>query len=312
MGQILKKYSAPIVWMFPPEQILNPAKVAEYLKENCSGSSKGRQLTALCWAPANAYWVLLITVQHQLQPEEKENKSADTMVTQAAVKPQGQPKPVQRRKYTTICLVDDDREAGPSQPAEESEPEIITESWSIESLCSLRKDLAQWPNESILSWLIRVWDTAGDGTILDSTEVRHLESLSRDVGIDQGIARPEPLSLWMWLLTSVKERYLCPEDLQLQQSPWKTMEQGIQCLQELAMITILFSNNDQPTKSPDLRKCTTLMWLKLAWLGTQVYSQFLGMLQWNEVNERVGTMTRRFQTYEDTVHTPTQAQVSTV
>lgn len=83
------------------------------------------------------------TVQHQLQPEEKENKSADTMVTQAAVKPEGQPKPVQRRKYKTICLVDDDGEAGPSQPAEESEPEIITESLSIESLCSLRKDLTQ-------------------------------------------------------------------------------------------------------------------------------------------------------------------------
>ncbi|TRZ08527.1 hypothetical protein HGM15179_018584 [Zosterops borbonicus] len=53
--------------------------------------------------------------QHQLQAEEKENKSADTPVTQAAVKPEGQAKPiavapVQRRKYKTICPVDDDGE----------------------------------------------------------------------------------------------------------------------------------------------------------------------------------------------------------
>ncbi|TRZ07901.1 hypothetical protein HGM15179_019201 [Zosterops borbonicus] len=62
---------------------------------------------------------------------------------------------------------------------------------------------------------------------------------------------PEPLSLWKQLLASVKERDLF-QDLQLQQSPWKTMEQGIQHLWEVAMIEILFSNDDQTSKSTDL------------------------------------------------------------
>lgn len=124
----------------------------------------------------NAYSMLFITAQQHLQLEGKGNKSADTSVTQATVKPERQPKPVvvtpvQRRKYKTkcICLVDDDGEAEPSQPAEESELEVIIKSLSLESLCSLQNNLTWWTGESILSWLIQVWDTAGDATILDGT-----------------------------------------------------------------------------------------------------------------------------------------------
>lgn len=45
--------------------------------------------------------------------------------------------------------MEDDGEPGSSQPAEESEPEIIIESLSLESLCFLRKDFTQRPDESI-------------------------------------------------------------------------------------------------------------------------------------------------------------------
>lgn len=115
-----------------------------------------------------------------------------------------------------------------------------------------------------MSWLIQVWDTAGDATVLDGTEARCLGSVLPDVGINQGIMRrPKPLTLWARLLTSLKEKYLCQEDLQLQQGPWNTMEQGIQCLQELAVMEILFSNDDQTIKSPVLVKRTTLIRLKL-------------------------------------------------
>ncbi|TRZ09504.1 hypothetical protein HGM15179_017600 [Zosterops borbonicus] len=138
IGQVLKKISAPIVWNFAPEQIQNPAEVGKYLKENRNGNFNEGQLIALCWVLANAYPTLLDTIQQHLQPEGKENKSEDTMVTQSAVKPEGQPKPIavasiQKRKYKTksIHLMDYDGEAGPSQGAEESEPEIITESSSL-------------------------------------------------------------------------------------------------------------------------------------------------------------------------------------
>lgn len=132
---------------------------------------------------------------------------------------------------------------------------------------------------SILSWLVQIWDTTGDGTILDSTEVRHLGSLSHDVGIDQGMTRrPKALSLWTQLLRSVKEIYLFQEDLQLQESLWKTMEQGIQCFRELAVIEIIFSD-DQMIKSPDMEKCAPVMWLKLAQLGPQEYAPALAMMK---------------------------------
>lgn len=127
----------------------------------------------------------------------------------------------QKSKTKSICMMNEDREPGPSQPADEWE--IITESLSLESLHNLRKDLTWQPNESLLSWLIWVWDTASNGRIFNSTEARHLGFLSYDVNIDQGTTgRPEALSLGTQLLTSVKDRYLCPEDLQLQQGLWKT------------------------------------------------------------------------------------------
>lgn len=53
-----KKFSAPIVWNFAPEQIQNPAEVGKYLKENCNDSSKEIKLIAVCWALGNAYCTL--------------------------------------------------------------------------------------------------------------------------------------------------------------------------------------------------------------------------------------------------------------
>lgn len=134
---MLKKHSAPMVWKSPPEQIQNTAKRAEYLKENYSGSSREKQLIALCWALANSYHVLLNTVEQYLQPEGKENKSANAMVSQAAVKTKGQLKPIdvtpaQRRKYKTkyFSPVDDSGETGLLHTAEDSELKIITKSLS--------------------------------------------------------------------------------------------------------------------------------------------------------------------------------------
>lgn len=42
--------------------------------------------------------------------------------------------------------------------------------------------------------LVQIWDTAGYGTILDGTEVRHLGPLSYDVAFDQGVAGGPNLS----------------------------------------------------------------------------------------------------------------------
>ncbi|RMC20246.1 hypothetical protein DUI87_01092 [Hirundo rustica rustica] len=49
------------------------------------------------------------------------------------------------------------------------------ESFSLKDLRGLRKDYTRRPDESIISWLVRLWDAAGEATILDGTEARHLD-----------------------------------------------------------------------------------------------------------------------------------------
>ena len=143
--------------------------------------------------------------------------------------------------------------------AEEIEPEIITRSLS---LGELRREFTRQTNESILTWLIRIWDATAKDTILDGSAARQLGSLSWDVVIDQGIGRTqETLSLCQRLQTRVKDRYLCKEDLQVHQGKWSTMEQGIECLRELAVLEIIFSEDKSFPKSPDCVWCTSQMWL---------------------------------------------------
>ncbi|KAJ7413850.1 hypothetical protein BTVI_42305 [Pitangus sulphuratus] len=87
--------------------------------------------------------------------------------------------PIQKRKYKTksACPDDDDGKAGPSQAAN-LEPEIITESLSYDNLRKLQADIIHHPNEPILTWMIRVWDSTGDAINLDGGEARFLRSIA--------------------------------------------------------------------------------------------------------------------------------------
>ncbi|RMC19297.1 hypothetical protein DUI87_03904 [Hirundo rustica rustica] len=170
----------------------------------------------------------------QAVTKEKETKAAISISTQTVTEAE-QPRPVavasvqkKKSKSKSVRIVTDEDVAGPSHPAEETEPEIITHSLSLGELRDLRREFTRQTNESILTWLLRIWDAAANDTILDGSEARQLGSLSRDVVIDQGIGRTQQtLSLWRRLLTSVRDRYLCKEDLQVHQGKWSTMEQGI-------------------------------------------------------------------------------------
>ncbi|RMB88511.1 hypothetical protein DUI87_35088 [Hirundo rustica rustica] len=153
------------------------------------------------------------------------------------------------------------------------------ESFSLKDLRGLRKDYTRRPDESIISWLVRLWDAAGEATILDGTEARHLGSLSHDPLIDQEMMREDsPCSLWEQVLGSVAQRYLCADDLYMQQTQWKTIEQGIQRLREMAVVEIVFSD-DINTRNPDLVPCTPVMWRKLVRLGPQEYSSALAIMK---------------------------------
>ncbi|RMC15749.1 hypothetical protein DUI87_07953 [Hirundo rustica rustica] len=239
---------------------------------------------------------------HKLSPKQKQAKPVAVA-------------PVQKKKSKSksVRIMTDEDVAGPSHPAEETEPEIITRSLSLGELRDLRREFTRQTNESILTWLLRIWDAAANDTILDGSEARQLGSLSRDVVIDQGIGRTQQtLSLWRRLLTSVRDRYLCKEDLQVHQGKWSTMEQGTRCLRELAVLEIIFSEDERFPKSPDDVQCTSQMWLRFARLGPEMYSRYLATLQWREGEDKVGVLVNKLRIYEDTVTAPFRTHVSSV
>ncbi|RMC19050.1 hypothetical protein DUI87_03654 [Hirundo rustica rustica] len=259
-----------------------------------------------------------VSVSTQAVTEEKETKGAISISTQTVTEAE-QPKPVavapvqkKKSKSKSVRIMTDEDVAGPSHSAEETEPEIITCSLSLGELRDLRREFTRQTNESILTWLLCIWDAAANDTILDGSEARQLGSLSRDVVIDQGIGRTQQtLSLWRRLLTSVRDRYLCKEDLQVHQGKWSTMEQGIQCLRELAVLEIIFSEDERFPKSPDVQ-CTLQMWLRFARLGPEMYSRYLATLQWREGEDKVGVLVNKLRIYEDTVTAPFRTHVSSV
>ncbi|KAM4879514.1 uncharacterized protein FYW23_015561 [Sylvia borin] len=260
-----------------------------------------------------------VSTSIQTVAEEKGIKGAISIYTQTVTEPE-QPKPVavattqkKKSKSKSVRIVTDEDAAGPSHPAEETETEIITCSLSLGELRDLRREFTRQTNESILTWLLRIWDSAANDTILDGTEARQLGSLSRDVVIDQGIGKnQETLSLWQRLLASVKDRYLCKEDLLVHQGKWTTIEQGIRCLRELAVLEIIFSEDERFPKSPDDVQCTSRMWLRCARLGPEMYSRYLATLQWREGEDRVGVLANKLRIYEDTVTAPAHIHISSV
>ncbi|TRZ08938.1 hypothetical protein HGM15179_018168 [Zosterops borbonicus] len=211
---------------FLHEQIQNPAEVGKYLKEKYHDDSKGEKIIAVSWALAYAYCTLLDTVGQQTEAGEQGYKPTATPVTQAAAntpvmkpaaklepefelaaKPDSKPKPLavapaKKHTHKTDQPVDDDDPGeGPSPKSEAkasgtgSEANIDT--FSLTDLRGLRKDYRRQRDKSIISWLVRLWDAAGEATILDGTEVRHLGSLSLDPVIDQEMMREAtPSSLW--------------------------------------------------------------------------------------------------------------------
>ncbi|RMC19960.1 hypothetical protein DUI87_00805 [Hirundo rustica rustica] len=123
-----------------------------------------------------------------------------------AAKPDSKPKPLAvapAKKHTlkTDPPVDDDNpREGPSPKskvkASSTGSKANIDSFSLKDLWGLRKDYQRQPDKSIISWLVRLWDAAGEATILDSTEAKHLRSLSHNPVINQKMMREaSPCSL---------------------------------------------------------------------------------------------------------------------
>ncbi|RMC03701.1 hypothetical protein DUI87_19693 [Hirundo rustica rustica] len=247
----------------------------------------------------------------RLEPEPELAAKADSKPKPLAVAP--------AKKHTVKTdrpVDDDDPREGPSPKSEakasSAGSEANIDSFSLKDLRGLRKDYRRQPDESIISWLVRLWGAAGEATILDGTEARHLGSLSHDPVIDQEMMREaSPCSLWIRVLGSVAERYLCADDLYMQQTPWKTIEQGIQRLREMAVAEMVFSD-DINTRNPDLVSCTSVMWRKLIRLGPLEYASALAVMKREDMEETVLDMAKKLRAYADAVHGPTHARIAAV
>ncbi|KAM3666113.1 uncharacterized protein VK521_007233 [Ammospiza maritima maritima] len=187
MGQTLKEFSDPMDWDFPSDQIQNPVEVAKYLREKCHGNTKEERITAVSWALAFVYRTLLDTVEQQIAEREQGDKLVTTPVTQAAAnlpgsrlaaasdsRPQTMAVAANTRggkcKGKTDRKVEDDEDddagEGPSPKSEATsrgtESGANIDSFSLKDLRGLRKDYRRQPDESIISWLVRLWDAAGE------------------------------------------------------------------------------------------------------------------------------------------------------
>ncbi|RMC20397.1 hypothetical protein DUI87_01246 [Hirundo rustica rustica] len=244
----------------------------------------------------------------------------DVTTAQVPAEPQGQSQPaavapVETKKYKMKSEHPGkkDKKGGPSQPAGEPEVEIITESLTYESLCNLQKDIARWGREAYTTWLLRVWDHIGAGMQLDNGEARNLGPLTQDSGVNQVFVRElGPLSLWERLLMSLRERFVHRDRMQEHhhRMRWKTLEEGIQKLREVAALEVLFGRGGQHDNDPNKVRCTGQMLWNLATLGPSQYATFVATINADNNRETVGSVANKLRNYESMISGPMQAQVS--
>ncbi|XP_064277599.1 uncharacterized protein LOC135301191 [Passer domesticus] len=210
---------------------------------------------------------------------------------------------------------DRDRNGGTSQPTGEPEVAIITESLMYESLRNLHKDIVRRGREAYTTWLLRVWDLMGTGVQLDGGEARNLGPLTQDSGMNQIFVRePGSLSLWERLLMSVRERFVHRERMQEHhhRMRWKTLEEGIQQLREVAVLEVLFGRDGQHNNDPDKVRCTGQMLWSLANLGPSQYTTFIATIDADTNRETVGSVANKLRNYESMINGPMQAHISAV
>ncbi|NXR50148.1 DZIP3 ligase, partial [Hippolais icterina] len=150
-------------------------------------------------------------------------------------------------------------------------------------LQEIRQHFTRSPDLSILLWLYHCWCAGADVDILlDSYEAKQLGSLSCDVAIDRGIGRrPGTLSLWMRLVSSVREAYTMDELLRYR-ARWNSSLEGVQYLTELTMADILFgkTQNNQYLHNPDEAYCTWDIWQEFTMSAPPPYAKALASITW--------------------------------
>ncbi|RMC03351.1 hypothetical protein DUI87_20547 [Hirundo rustica rustica] len=93
---------------------------------------------------------------------------------------------------------------------------------------------------------------------------------------------------------------------------WKTLEEGIQQLREVAVLEVLFGRGGQQYNDPDKVMCTGQMLWNLATLGPSQYATYIATIHPDNNQETVGSVANKLRNYESIICGPMQAQVSAV
>ncbi|RMB97049.1 hypothetical protein DUI87_26497 [Hirundo rustica rustica] len=93
---------------------------------------------------------------------------------------------------------------------------------------------------------------------------------------------------------------------------WKTLEEGIQQLREVAVLEVLFGRGGQHDNDPDKVRCTGQMLWNLATLGPSQYATYIATIHPDNNRETVGSVANKLRNYESMISGPIQAQVSAV
>lgn len=112
---------------------------------------------------------------------------------------------------------------------------------------------------------------------------------------------------------SARERFVHRERMQEHhhRMHWKTLEEGIQQLREVAVLEELFGRDGQHDNDPNKVRCTGQMW-SLANLGPSQYTTFIATIGANTNRETVGSVANKLRNDESVINGPMQAHVSAV
>ncbi|RMC00733.1 hypothetical protein DUI87_22415 [Hirundo rustica rustica] len=93
---------------------------------------------------------------------------------------------------------------------------------------------------------------------------------------------------------------------------WKTLEEGIQQLRDVAVLEVLFGRGGQHDDDPDKVRCTGQMLWNLATLRPSQYATFIATIHPDNNRETVGSVANKLRNYESIISGPMQAQVCAV
>ncbi|NXB75086.1 DZIP3 ligase, partial [Donacobius atricapilla] len=166
---------------------------------------------------------------------------------------------------------------------------------SQRKLQEIRRHFTRPPGQSILLWLYHCWCSGADVDVfLDSHDAKQLGSLSCKAAIDSRIGRRTgTLSLWMRLVSSVREAYTVHE-LLVYRDRWNTKLEGVQYLTELTMADILFgkSRNQHYLHNPDRAYCTWQILQEVKMSAPPPYAKALASITWKR-----GLKVKKLQAY---------------